>query len=1206
MALTFTDTHNMIAFLSKSDASEGFNQIIDFLNASSIKYALTVNPNIYMSIIKQFWSSVAVKKVNDVSRLQALVNSKKVIITKATIRDALHLDDAEGIECLPNEEIFTELARIGRHRGMSLVPLWLQLSYAFPHVENLIFLRLEKGVLLFEGMIVAQQVGEGAAEVNVEDVLAADVTDEGAASVNDDDVPVAVDEPSIPSPTPSTQPPPTSQDIPSTLQGRMIADMDENMDVTLKDIAKDVAFDTEIEESADVLSMQDDEVEPAKLQKVVEVVTTSKLITKVVIAASAIIIAIAQQLTTAAAPTLTTAPSAARRRKGVVIKDPEETATPSTIIHAEAKSKDKGKGILLEEPKPLKKQAQIEQDEAYDRELEAELNKNIDWDEVIDHVQRKEKEDNAIKRYQAFKRKPQTEAQAMKNMMIYLRNVVGFKMDYFKGMTYDDIHPIFKRKFNSNVAFLQKTKEQMEEEDNRALKRLSESQEDKAAKKKKLDKEVEELRKNLQIVPNDDDDVYTEATPLALKDVDEQPVQDLALNVDNVFQANDCDAFDYDVDEAPTTQTMFRENLSSTNSVYDEVSPSYDSNILFEVPDRDNYQDADCEHHEQVQPALYNGHEILKTNHFSAIVHNSEDTLEIAKITRKKMNEKMKDPECVEKKVKIAPHAYSKENYLATFTPHKQLTPEQIFWSKDLLKMKAEALKEQTTTSRPIKVLTVYPSNTPATLVPRKHSDADPIHDLKALDSQNKELHAKVNALHDLNERWRAKNEKVKRHYKELYDSIKITRAKTINKTNSLLTEVTNLNAQITKNYKSNFVTMPNVKSKVLPPGMYVIDVEPIPPRMRNNREVHLDYLKHLKKSVATFFEIVEEARVEKPLDSSLASTCLYTKHSQKKRVTFMDPCEASTNNTLTHVKQQTMNKTNEPVILSTGVKGATAASRSKPKSNTKKDRTLPAKSDMKKVEVHSRNNKSNVKKRIMLILVIAISVKQVWQATGKLFATVGCSKHMMGDRSRLRNFVKKFIRTVRFMNDYFSAIMGYGNYVIGDSVISKVYYAEGLGHNLFSVRQFCDSDLEVTFRKHSCYVYDMDGVELIKGSHGSNLNTILVEDMMKSSSICLLSKASKNKSWLWHRRSNHLNFGTINDLAKKDLVRGLPRLKFEKDHLCSACQLGKSKKHTHTPKTENTNLEVLNTLHIDLCGSMRVQTINGKKYILVIVDDYL
>ncbi|GKE04002.1 retrovirus-related pol polyprotein from transposon TNT 1-94, partial [Tanacetum coccineum] len=162
-----------------------------------------------------------------------------------------------------------------------------------------------------------------------------------------------------------------------------------------------------------------------------------------------------------------------------------------------------------------------------------------------------------------------------------------------------------------------------------------------------------------------------------------------------------------------------------------------------------------------------------------------------------------------------------------------------------------------------------------------------------------------------------------------------------------------------------------------------------------------------------------------------------------------------------------------------------------------------------------------------------------------------------------------------------------------------------GLGHNLFSVGYFCDSDLEVAFKKHTCFVRDLDDVDLIKGSCGTNLYTISVEDMMRSSPICLLSKASKNKSWLWHRRLNHLNFGTFNDLARKNLVRGLPRLKFEKDHLCSACQLGKSRKATHKPKTVNTIMEVLHTLHMDLCGPMSVQGINRKKYILVIVDDY-
>ncbi|GKD22680.1 retrovirus-related pol polyprotein from transposon TNT 1-94 [Tanacetum coccineum] len=111
--------------------------------------------------------------------------------------------------------------------------------------------------------------------------------------------------------------------------------------------------------------------------------------------------------------------------------------------------------------------------------------------------------------------------------------------------------------------------------------------------------------------------------------------------------------------------------------------------------------------------------------------------------------------------------------------------------------------------------------------------------------------------------------------------------------------------------------------------------------------------------------------------------------------------------------------------------------------------------------------------------------------------------------------------------------------------------------------------------------------------------------DMMASSPICLLSKASKTKSWLWRRRLSHFNFSAINHLAKNGLVRGLPKLKFEKDHLCSACVMGKSKKQSHIPKSEDTNQEKLYLLHMDLSGPMCVASINRKKYILVIVDDY-
>nr|GFA21011.1 retrovirus-related Pol polyprotein from transposon TNT 1-94 [Tanacetum cinerariifolium] len=148
-------------------------------------------------------------------------------------------------------------------------------------------------------------------------------------------------------------------------------------------------------------------------------------------------------------------------------------------------------------------------------------------------------------------------------------------------------------------------------------------------------------------------------------------------------------------------------------------------------------------------------------------------------------------------------------------------------------------------------------------------------------------------------------------------------------------------------------------------------------------------------------------------------------------------------------------------------------------------------------------------------------------------------------------------------------------------------------------------SDLEVAFRQHTCFIRNLDGVDLLTGSRGNNLYTLSLQDMMASSPICLLSKVSKTKSWLWHRRLSHLNFGAINHLARQGLVRGLPKIKFEKYHLCSACAMGKSTKKTHKPKSEDTNQKKLYLLHMDLCGPMRVESVNGKKYILVIMDDY-
>ncbi|GKB19477.1 retrovirus-related pol polyprotein from transposon TNT 1-94 [Tanacetum coccineum] len=390
---------------------------------------------------------------------------------------------------------------------------------------------------------------------------------------------------------------------------------------------------------------------------------------------------------------------------------------------------------------------------------------------------------------------------------------------------------------------------------------------------------------------------------------------------------------------------------------------------------------------------------------------------------------------------------------------------------------------------------------------------------------------------------------------------------------------------------------MDSVKPKVLAPGMYAIDVEPILPRNRNNRKVHLDYLKHLKESVETLREIIKEVRVEKPLDSSLASTCLYTKLSQEfleyvigtcpkdfnkrdkkiattpltmnKQVTFKETSRTSNANTQKHVKPQKEHKTNVPEIPSIGITSSTEASGSKPRSNTKNNRILPAKSvNKKKVKDHPRNNKSNLKQTNRVDSSISYKRTVINSNSNSLCKT--CNKCLISAKHDV--CVAKYLNSVNASPNVKQALRKLSRPTkskgvplqkpdhVSSSVIViteklsrtdhplifgfrllKTYDGESLTAHEFREkvhreRQFCDSDLEVAFRKDSYYVRNEDGVQLIKGSRGSNLYTISVEDMMKSSPICLLSKTSKNKSWLWHRQLNHLNFGTINDLARKDL----------------------------------------------------------------------
>nr|GFA34642.1 hypothetical protein [Tanacetum cinerariifolium] len=281
-----------------------------------------------------------------------------------------------------------------------------------------------------------------------------------------------------------------------------------------------------------VLSMQEDDSE---VQEVVEVVTTAKFIIEVVTAAasqgsaaSATIPAVSATIPAAA---LTVVAAYTRKKKGVIIRDPEEELSLKTFAETPAetpKVKYKGKGIMVEAPEPIKKKDQIELDAEYSRKFheeinkdDADFNKDIDWDAAMDHVNQKSSiNPQYIKRYQGMKKRPQTESEARKNMMIYLKNTAGYKMDFFKGMSYADICLIFQARFDENMRFMFKSREEMEEEDKEIIKSINENHAQKAAKRRKLNKEAQEakaLKKQLEIVHDEDDDVFTKATPLGRK-----------------------------------------------------------------------------------------------------------------------------------------------------------------------------------------------------------------------------------------------------------------------------------------------------------------------------------------------------------------------------------------------------------------------------------------------------------------------------------------------------------------------------------------------------------------------------------------------------------------------------------------------------------------------------------------------------------------
>ncbi|GJY67063.1 retrovirus-related pol polyprotein from transposon TNT 1-94 [Tanacetum coccineum] len=346
-------------------------------------------------------------------------------------------------------------------------------------------------------------------------------------------------------------------------------------------------------------------------------------------------------------------------------------------------------------------------------------------------------------------------------------------------------------------------------------------------------------------------------------------------------------------------------------------------------------------------------------------------------------------------------------------------------------------------------------------------------------------------------------------------------------------------------------------------PEMLKIDVEPITPKLLNKQTAHSAFIEHTQEEATVLRDLVEHVKSKYPLDQSLELACSLNANSELKCVKC-NGCMLSANHDLcvldfiNNVNARNKSKsvkrtftivakacplTRITITIEVPLRKPTALENETPKPVV----TLVYSRKPRKSKTNVPDSKSKVPKSI------SANKKEPSQSRGSKVSNVPCS----------------------FLNECKSS------------------------------KLFSDSNLEVAFRQHTYFIRNLEGVDLLTGSRGNNLYTLSLGDMMASSPICLLSKALKTKSWLWHRRLSHLNFSATNHLARHGLVRGLPKLKFEEDHLCSAYAMGKSKKKPHKPKSKDTNQEKLYLLHMDLCGPMRVASVNGKKYILLIVDDY-
>ncbi|GJY79700.1 retrovirus-related pol polyprotein from transposon TNT 1-94 [Tanacetum coccineum] len=644
----------------------------------------------------------------------------------------------------------------------------------------------------------------------------------------------------------------------------------------------------------------------------------------------------------------------------------------------------------------------------------------------------------------------------------------------------------------------------------------------------------------------------------------------------DAYQADDLDAYDSDCDELNTAKVALMANLFLCSDALSEyVTESQQAAV--QNFNTSTQQDALIL---SLEPKLYDGNVIKNTS--AIVIPDSEETLMLAEESRSKMLLKQRDPMVLEKK-----------NSMNSLDPNASCRPTKVEVPKELSKV------SMVNTS--LKKLKHY-------LVKK---------DIEEIEMINIELDHRVSKLI-------AENEHLKQTYKQLYDSIKPTRIRSKEQCDVLVSQVNQKSVEISDLNELLIIikqTCPNINNSS--DKLVVVTLKNKDKRVRFTEPVTSLGNTNIKTASSSNLVSNKPMLSSTGVKPSTSASGSQPSGNTKKDKIQQTPSSTQKNKVEAHPRIVKSSLKNKNCFVKP--KGNENVQHSKLNANFEllcvkcNDCMLSDNHDLCVLDfindVNARTKSKSVKKignvcpltRITTTAEVPLRKPTALESdTPKHVVTLVYSRKPRKSKTNVPVSKPKISKSI-YANkkepskSWGSIVFDVPSFSLDECRSSKLFS----GTVKFGNDHVAKILGYVAFRQHTCFIRNLEGVDLLTGSRGNNLYTLSLGYMMASSPICLLSKASKTKSWLWHRCLSHLNFGAINYLARHGLVRGLSKLKFEKDHLCSACVMGKSKKKPHKPKSEDTNQEKLYLLHMDLCGPMRVASVNGKKYDLIIVDDH-